>query len=98
MKKVIFMGTPSFAVPILQALIDDENIEIVGVVTQPDRKVGRKQTLTPPPIKELAIKYNLPVYQPVKSGIGCVISSSGIVKIGICVTDPSTPSNRPALS
>lgn len=58
------MGTPSFSVPILQALIEDETIEIVAVVTQPDRKVGRKQVITPPPVKELATKHDLLVLQP----------------------------------
>lgn len=64
MHKVVFMGTPSFSVPILQALIEDETIEIVAVVTQPDRKVGRKQVITPPPVKELATKHDLLVLQP----------------------------------
>ena len=66
MKKVIFMGTPAFSVPILQALIDEETIEIVGVVPQPDRKVGRKQIITPPPVKQLAVEHNLTMYQPEK--------------------------------
>lgn len=66
MKKVIFMGTPAFSVPILQALIDEETIEIVGVVSQPDRKVGRKQLITPPPVKQLALEHNLTMYQPEK--------------------------------
>ena len=66
MKKVIFMGTPAFSVPILQALIDEETIEIVGVVSQPDRKVGRKQLITPPPVKQLAMEHNLTMYQPEK--------------------------------
>lgn len=58
------MGTPSFSVPILQALIEDETIEVVAVVTQPDRKVGRKQVITPPPVKELATEHDLLVLQP----------------------------------
>lgn len=66
MKKVIFMGTPAFSVPILQALIDEETIEIVGVVSQPDRKIGRKQIITPPPVKQLAMEHNLTMYQPEK--------------------------------
>ena len=66
MKKVIFMGTPAFSVPILQALIDEETIEIVGVVSQPDRKVGRKQIRTPPLVKQLAMEHNLTMYQPEK--------------------------------
>ena len=60
------MGTPAFSVPILQALIDEEIIEIVGVVSQPDRKVGRKQIITPPPVKQLAMEHNLTMYQPEK--------------------------------
>lgn len=66
MNKVIFMGTPAFSVPILQALIEDETIEIVGVVSQPDRKVGRKQIITPPPVKQLAMEHDLTMYQPEK--------------------------------
>lgn len=66
MRKIIFMGTPSFSVPILQALIEDENIEVAAVVTQPDRKVGRKQILTPPPVKELALEHEIPTLQPEK--------------------------------
>src|SRR5699024_8688984 len=64
MHKVVFMGTPSFSVPILQALIEDETIEIVAVVTQPDRKVVRKQVIITPPIKELATNNELLVLQP----------------------------------
>ena len=57
------MGTPDYAVPSLQKLID-EHYEIAGVFTQPDKKVGRKQILTPSAVKELAERYELPVYQP----------------------------------
>lgn len=63
--RVVFMGTPDFAVPCLQKLID-LNYEITGVFTQPDKPKGRHGVLTPPPVKELAVKYNIPVYQPVK--------------------------------
>jgi len=59
------MGTPDFAVPILQQLIKDD-YEVVLVVTQPDRPKGRKRTLTAPPVKEEAIKHQIPVYQPEK--------------------------------
>lgn len=62
--KVVFMGTPEFAVPILQGLID--NYEVVLVVSQPDREKDRKGNLLVTPIKELALKYNIPVYQPEK--------------------------------
>ena len=60
------MGTPAFSVPILQALIDNETLEVVAVLSQPDRKVGRKQTLTAPPVKQLAVEHGIPVYQPEK--------------------------------
>ena len=60
---IVFMGTPDFAVPCLQALIDSgENVR--AVFTQPDKPKGRGYKLTPPPVKELALKYNIPVYQP----------------------------------
>lgn len=62
--KVVFMGTPEFAVPILKLLIDE--YEVVGVVTQPDKMVGRKRIITPPPIKELALEHNISVFQPRK--------------------------------
>lgn len=59
------MGTPDFSVPILKALIDYD-VEVVLVVTQPDRPVGRKRTLTAPPVKNIAVKHNIPVFQPEK--------------------------------
>ena len=61
--KLVFMGTPDFAVPCLKALIDAGH-ELVGVFTQPDKPVGRKQVLTPPPVKQTAIENGLTVYQP----------------------------------
>ena len=57
------MGTPDFAVPSLQALIDAGH-EVCAVYTQPDKPQGRKQVLTAPPVKELALQYHIPVYQP----------------------------------
>lgn len=65
MKRIVFMGTPDFAVPILQQLLKD-NYEVILVVTQPDRPKGRKKQLTPPPVKEEATKHGIPVYQPEK--------------------------------
>lgn len=65
MTKVVFMGTPDFAVPVLERLIEDK-YEIVAVVTQPDRPKGRKKVLTPPPVKVTAEKYDIPVLQPEK--------------------------------
>ena len=62
--KIVFMGTPDFAVPILEGLIN--KYDVIGVVSQPDKKVGRKQVLTPPPTKKLAIDNNIKVFQPEK--------------------------------
>jgi len=64
--KVVFMGTPDFAVPSLRALAENEEVQVVGVVTQPDRPKGRKKELTPPPVKVEAEKLHIPVYQPEK--------------------------------
>lgn len=64
MSKVIFMGTPDFSTKVLEMLIAEH--DVIAIVTQPDRPVGRKRVLTPPPVKEVAIKHGLPVYQPEK--------------------------------
>ena len=61
--RIVFMGTPDFSVPCLQALIDDGH-DVCAVFTQPDKPKGRHGVLTPPPVKELALKYDIPVYQP----------------------------------
>lgn len=61
--RIVFMGTPDFAVPSLQALIDAGH-EVCAAYTQPDKPQGRKQVLTPPPVKVLAQQYGIPVYQP----------------------------------
>lgn len=65
MTKIVFMGTPDFSVPVLQRILQD-GYEVIAVVTQPDRPVGRKRVLTPPPVKVEALKHNIPVYQPEK--------------------------------
>ncbi len=64
--RIVFMGTPDFSVNVLQGLIDNYRDDIVGVVSQPDRKVGRHQELKNTPVKDLALKYDIPVIQPVK--------------------------------
>ena len=61
--RVIFMGTPEFAVPTLVSLLD-AGCEIVGVYTQPDRRSGRGRRVTPPPVKQAATERDLPVFQP----------------------------------
>ncbi len=64
MINVVFMGTPDFAVPVLETLI--KNTNVVLVVTQPDKETGRKKILTPSPIKVVAQNHNIPVFQPIK--------------------------------
>lgn len=64
--KIIFMGTPEFAVPCLQKIID-EGHEVLAVVTQPDKPKGRGKKLSMPPVKELALKHDIDVYQPIKA-------------------------------
>lgn len=65
MTKIVFMGTPEFSVSVLTMLFD-EGHTIVAVVTQPDRPVGRKRVLTPPPVKVEALRLGLPIIQPEK--------------------------------
>jgi methionyl-tRNA formyltransferase len=62
--RTIFIGTPDFAVPSLESLIKDKKFSVIAVVTQPDKKVGRKQILTPTPVKKTAQENGIPVRQP----------------------------------
>lgn len=62
MKKILFMGTPQYAKVVLESLY--AHFEIVGVFTQPDKPVGRKMILTPPPVKDFAVSKNLKIFQP----------------------------------
>ena len=66
-KRILFMGTPDYATTIFKELLDS-NYEVVGLFTQPDKPVGRKQVLTPPHIKQFCIdeNINLPIFQPLK--------------------------------
>lgn len=63
-KRIVFMGTPDFSVPVLKMLI--ENYNVVAVVTQPDKQVGREGKIKMTPVKELALSYDIPVLQPEK--------------------------------
>lgn len=65
MTKIVFMGTPAFSVPILEGLLE-AGYQVQAVVTQPDRPVGRKRVITPPPVKVAALKHDLLVLQPEK--------------------------------
>ena len=64
--RIVFMGTPDFAVPCLKGLIREENHQVVGVFTQPDRRKGRGKKIQAPPVKILAKEAGIPVYQPEK--------------------------------
>ncbi|MBM3182193.1 MAG: methionyl-tRNA formyltransferase [Chloroflexi bacterium] len=64
--KVVFMGSPDFALPCLSALAAARNYQVVGVVTQPDRAAGRGRELKAPPVKTLALELNIPIIQPQK--------------------------------
>ncbi len=64
--KIVFMGTPEIATGCLQKIIDEKH-EVIGVVTQPDKPQNRGKKLGMPPVKELALKYDIPVYQPVRA-------------------------------
>ncbi|WP_187647064.1 methionyl-tRNA formyltransferase [Nitrosophilus labii] len=64
--RVIFMGTPDYATAILEGILEDRDIKVVSVFTQPDKPVGRKQILTPPDVKRFLLDggYDIPIYQP----------------------------------
>ncbi|MDO4855363.1 MAG: methionyl-tRNA formyltransferase [Limosilactobacillus gorillae] len=66
MTSIVFMGTPHFAVPILQALIESDDYQVLAVVTQPDRRVGRKHQLKATPVKEAALSNGIEVLTPEK--------------------------------
>lgn len=70
--KIVFMGTPAFSVPSLERLIEEFSVE--AVFTQPDRPKGRGKKLAASPVKEIALKHNIPVFQPVrlKQDIECI--------------------------
>ncbi len=74
--RAVFMGTPDFAVPCLEKLVE-MNIDVVGVFTQPDKPVGRKRIITPPEVKVAATKHGLNIFQPEKMKDG---SAFDIVK------------------
>jgi len=69
-KRIIFMGTPNFAAHILENSLQNQSeiYDIIAVVSQPDRPIGRKRILTPTPVKSVAIEYNIPIFQPEKIG------------------------------
>lgn len=83
--KVIFMGTPAFAIPSLQVLLA-EGYHVIAVVTQPDKPTGRKRILTPTPVKEEALKHNIPVLQPSKLRDSASVAQLTVLKPDLIVT------------
>ncbi len=83
--RIIFMGTPDFAVPSLQALIDAGH-DITLVVTQPDKPKGRGNKMAMPPIKELALAHNIPVYQPEKVKNDAFVETLNSYKADLMIT------------
>ena len=63
---IVFFGTPQFAVPSLQRLIEDDRFNVLGVVTQPDKRRGRGSQLSPSPVKAIALEHDLPIWQPAR--------------------------------
>ncbi len=66
MTRVVFMGTPDFAVPALQALLAAPDFEVVGIITQPDRPAGRGKTVQQSPVKQVGLAAGVPILQPEK--------------------------------
>jgi len=85
--RILFLGTPEFAVPALEKLIGWDDVSVVGLVTQPDRPAGRGKHVVPPPTKVLALKNNIPVLQPEKlSKAPDVVQAMADLKPDILVT------------
>ncbi|MDD2673214.1 MAG: methionyl-tRNA formyltransferase, partial [Syntrophales bacterium] len=61
--KILFFGTSDFSVPSFKALLNDPRFKVVGAVTKPDAPIGRHQTMTPPPVKTMALENNVEVFQ-----------------------------------
>ncbi|HCS93452.1 MAG TPA: methionyl-tRNA formyltransferase [Bavariicoccus seileri] len=84
MKRIIFMGTPAFSAPILETLVSQ--FDVVAAVTQPDRPVGRKRLLTPSPVKKVALKHGIDVYQPEKITQSTELEQLMALKADVIVT------------
>lgn len=81
--RVLFMGTPDFAVPTLEALIREH--DVIGVFTQPDKPRGRGKAVSFSPVKEVAVKHDIPVYQPVKVREASVVDEIRSMKPDVIV-------------
>jgi len=83
--KILFMGTPDFSVPTLEALIES-NHEIIGVVSQPDRPKGRGKQLQPTPVKEVALKHGLKIWQPKRVKDEAFLEEMEALEVDLAVT------------
>lgn len=86
MTNIIFMGTPKFAATVLRGILDEKKYNVVAVVTQPDKPIGRKKILQATPVKEIAVEENIPVYQPEKLSGSDEIKTLIDLKADILVT------------
>lgn len=82
--RIVFMGTPDFSVPTLEALVEAGH-EVVGVVTQPDKPKGRGKAVLMTPVKEKAVELSIPVYQPVKAREESFIETLREINPDVCV-------------
>lgn len=87
MIKVVFLGTADFGLPTLQALHDSADIELVGVITQPDKPVGRKQQLTPSPVKVLAKELQVSIYEQLDDLLTLTVDVGVLVAYGHLLKD-----------
>ena len=83
--KVVFMGTPEFAVPSLKALFSNSMFEVAAVYTQPDKEAGRGRYISSSPVKELALSHNIKVHQPASLKEGNVIDHIKILQPDVIV-------------
>lgn len=84
--RVLFLGTPAFAVPVLQRLVAGSDWEVAAVVTQPDRPAGRRREFTPPPVKLAALELGLPVLQPVRVRAETALQQLAALRPDILIT------------
>lgn len=83
--RIVFFGTPAFSASFLEALTNDAEIEVVGVVCQPDEPMGRKKVLTAPPTKAFALSRSIPVFQPTKLKDETFLSSIAALNADVAV-------------
>jgi methionyl-tRNA formyltransferase len=83
--RVVFIGTGEIGLPSLQALLESKNVSVSAVVTQPDKPVGRSQKVTASPVKTLAFKYHLPIYQPEDINVPAVAAQLKYLKPDVFV-------------